>query len=229
VFQRDDADGGQVFDFATGGARRLALPLPASPFNDRPGAPNYESLLTAGDMVLQTVQWRERSLLTAYAGDPPRVRWSVPDLAFSFGWRCGAALCRSGRADEVAALDPATGEVRWRSDGNILWPATGHRVFSSSQTRTDRSTGMAVLDEAAGRELLRQEAWRPVALIEGEKLPVLAYSPDGEVLAILDARRLTARRLALFPTDHAAECWTSATNVTCRIGSDTFRAWRYSS
>lgn len=226
IFAREDATGGQVFDFVTGRTGRLDLPLPHPPVGYG-GRPFYEALLTAGDTVLSTTGWGSRDLLTGYAGDPPRQRWSVPDLTI---WRtrsCGDLLCTASD-QAVMSLDPASGQVRWRSPGSLLWPASSGRLYSSTQVGVDGSTGIAVLDGATGRELLRRDDWRPVSPIEGARVPILAYARTGQVLAVLDARHLTAVRVAVLPLA-GPDCLASATHVACRIGPDTFRAWRYSS
>jgi outer membrane protein assembly factor BamB len=232
MFAREDANGGQLFDFTAGRTRRLDLPLPQPPADFGVGVgvgdrPFYETLLPARDVVMSTTGWGGRQLLTAYAGDPPRRRWSVPDLTI---WRtrwCGALLC-SASDQVVLALDPATGQIRWRSPGSLLWPASDRRLYSSTQTGAHGSTGIAVLDETTGRELLRRDAWRPVGLIEGARTPILAYSRTGQVLAVLDARYLTTVRVAVLP-QAGDDCLASRTHIACRAGADTFRSWRYSS
>jgi outer membrane protein assembly factor BamB len=228
MFVREDADGGMLFDFASARARRLDLPLPAPPADYGAGdRPFYETLLISRDLVLDTSGWGGRNLLTGYAGNPLRSRWTAPDRMLLGAWRCGAALCGSD-VNEAMAVDPGTGDVRWRSPGGLLWRASGHRVYSSARVGRDQGTGIAVLDETTGRELLRQDSWRPVtSTIDGARIPILAYSAGGQALAVLDAQRLTTYRLTLLP--HAgADCWTSRTYVACRTRTDTFRAWRYS-
>jgi outer membrane protein assembly factor BamB len=173
---------------------------------------------------------RQRNVLAGYAGVPPRPRWTVPDVPIFGVWRCGAALCGSDPGQSFA-LDPGSGEIRWRSPGDMLWRASDRLVYSSARiggASGNEGTGIAVLDETTGRQLLRQDSWRPVTPIEGPRIPILAYSPAGQVLAVLDARRLNADRLALLPQG-VPDCWAGKTYVTCRVGTDTFRAWRYSS
>jgi outer membrane protein assembly factor BamB len=229
AFARQDAGGGTLFDFDSGRTRRLDLPLPSRPPDavDAGNTPEYESLLRAGDLIVDTARWGGHSLLTGYAGDPPRPRWSTPDLDFGWGWWCGALLCGPS-GPGTAALDPATGEVRWTYDSRgPVWRASGRRLYASTSVNTD-ATGIAVLDETTGQSLLRQALWRPVAPIEGARIPIIAFSRTGETLAILDARRLTTYRIAALPPGDTA-CWASQTHVACRTKVNIFRVWRYSS
>jgi PQQ-like domain len=84
VFVRDDSAGGRLFDYAAGQVRRLSLPQPPAPSD--PDAtfaadhPQYEAVLLAGDHVLVSSAWGERTELTGYAGYPLRPLWTVPDL-----------------------------------------------------------------------------------------------------------------------------------------------------
>jgi outer membrane protein assembly factor BamB len=230
MFVREDSKGGQLFDFADARVRRFDLPLPSPPVVYGAGdRPRYEALFIAGDMVLNGSSWGGRNVLAGYAGVPPRPRWTVPDVPIFGVWRCGAALCGSDPGQSFA-LDPGSGEIRWRSPGDMLWRASDRLGYSSARVggaSGNEGTGIAVLDETTGRQLLRQDSWRPVTPIEGPRIPILAYSPAGQVLAVLDARRLNADRLALLPQG-VPDCWAGKTYVTCRVGTDTFRAWRYS-
>lgn len=228
MFVRDDADGGRLFDFATASTRRFDLPRPAPPTSQRGTGDQllFETLLLAGDVTVSTTQWGGRSTMTGYGGSPPRPRWSMVDVGlYTAGW-CGAALC-GWNGNEAIALDPTTGTVRWRFPGGRLWRASEHRLYASFPAGVDDSIGITVLDETTGRRFLRQDAWRPVELISGARLPIIAYVATGQVLAILDARRLITQRLILLPSGRP-DCWASDTDVACRVGKDTFRAWAYS-
>jgi hypothetical protein len=138
-------------------------------------------------------------------------------------------LCAS-EANVSFALDPATGHTVWNTAGGQLWRAAPHRLYSANRAGPDGGDGLTILDETTGRPLLpRQHSWRPVAPIEGARLPIIADTPSGSALAVLDARRLSSRRLALLPPGTGPGCWAGERFVTCRVGTDTFRAWRYSS
>ncbi|MGC9666537.1 hypothetical protein ACNTMW_08250 [Planosporangium sp. 12N6] len=238
VFRRTGPDGGQLFDFASGRTSHLDLPLPSTPppppeQRDGPGPYGvFESLVFDGDRVVQTVQSSGYTVLTGYAGSPPRQRWSVPDLGFAAGWRCGSLLCGSGLDDTAVALDPATGEIRWRTTGYLLWPAGGRVISSRISTGPGRTMGVTVLDQASGRELLGQDAWRPVAWTpDAPRVPVIAYNARGVFLAVLDVPRLITYRVARLPAADSlvADCWAGTTHVACSIKAGTFRVWRYSS
>jgi hypothetical protein len=228
VFVREDENGGELFDFATGRVRPLALPgSPPPPYDS--GA-RYETLFTVGDLVLvasgsaSSGSDRDRKL-TGYGGQPLSPRWLVSGLGFASAWRCADALCVSDYT-RAAAVDLATGRTRWDSRWGIIWPASGHRMLASNQAGDADSRGIGVLDADSGRELLRQDLWRPVARVTGARVPILAYSEAGQTLGILDVDRLVTYRVGL--VDRAlADCWADNTHVVCRDGPDSVLAWRY--
>ncbi|NJC68389.1 PQQ-binding-like beta-propeller repeat protein [Planosporangium thailandense] len=233
VFVREDASGGQLFDFASTSTRRLDLPLATPPPPMTAGAATpYEAVLDAGDLTLTMTDWGGRAALAGYSGEPPRPRWSVPDLTAYGAWRCGTALCGSD-VETSFAVDPRTGQVRWQSPGGLLWRASAGRLYSSvlvaNSGFVDRSrgTGIGVLDEATGRPLLRRDDWRPVSVVDGAQMPILSYTRGGEILAVLDARSLATERLAVLPLNQA-DCMASDAYVACRTGEGAIRAWRYS-
>jgi outer membrane protein assembly factor BamB len=225
VFVRQDDGGGQLFDFASGRERRLDLPKPPLPaFGSESW---YEIVMTVGGLLLQFGGSDRQNVLTAYAGEQPRQRWSISGVGIERAWMCGGSLCLAD-PNQSAVLDPATGEARWQPRWAMLWRGTGSRLLASDQSGQDDGRGIGVVDQATGRELRRQSLWRPIARIEGARLPVLAYSPGGQILAVLDVTRLTTYRLARLGK-LVDRCWASDVYVVCLAGPGTVRAWRYSS
>ncbi len=233
LFVRDSSAGGRLFDFASDRVRQLALPV-----GSRPGAdpaitpvspvttgPQFEELVLAGDQVLRVSFWGSRRQLTGYAGEPLSLRWSTDGLGINgLTWWCGTVLCTSDGAQSFA-FDPATGGIRWRASWGQLWSAGQGRAFAAWSVSRDGGRGVAVIDEASGREVLRWENWRPIVPPPGYRVPVLADTGNGLVVGVLDTTRLTARRLAELPA--TGQCWANVAYVVCRGEPERYRAWRY--
>jgi hypothetical protein len=233
LFVRESPAGGRLFDFATDRVRQLALPVGSAPGADPAvtpvspvtTGPQYEELVIAGDQVLRVSFWGSRRQLTGYAGEPLSPRWSVDGLGINgLTWWCGTALCTSDGAQSFA-FDPVTGDVRWRASWGQLWSAGSGRAFAAWSVSRDGGRGVAVIEEASGREVRRWENWRPIVPPAGARVPVLADTSDGLVVAVLDTARLTARRLA--ELTQAGQCWANETYVVCRDEPERYRAWRY--
>jgi hypothetical protein len=233
LFVRDDRAGGWLFDFAADRVGRLPLPVGTAPAVDPAlspvapavAGPQFEELLVAGERMLRVSFWGSRRELTGYAGDPLAPTWSVAGVGIAgLTWWCGATICTSDGAQSFA-FDPATGEARWRASWGQLWPASASRAVGAWSTSRDGGRGIAIIDEATGRELLRRDSWRPIASTHGSRVPVLADTGDGQVVAILDTGRLSARRL--IKLSYADECWSNEMYVVCRSAPERYRAWRY--
>jgi hypothetical protein len=233
LFVRDDPAGGRMFDFAADQVRRLALPVGSAPGADPAvtpvspvtAGPQFEELVLARDQVLRVSFWGSRRQLTGYAGEPLSPRWSADGLGINgLTWSCGTTLCTSDGAQSFA-FDPMTGDIRWRASWGQLWSAGPGRAFAAWSVSRDGGRGVAVIDEASGREVLRWDNWRPIVPPLGPRVPVLADTSDGLVVAVLDTARLTARRLAKLPP--AGQCWANETYVVCRSEPERYRAWRY--
>jgi hypothetical protein len=233
LFVRDDPAGGRLFDFASDRVRQIVLPV-----GSRPGAdpaitpvspvttgPQFEELVLAGDQVLRVSFWGSRRQLSGYAGEPLSLRWSADGFGINgLTWWCGSVLCTSDGAQSYA-FDPATGDVRWRASWGQLWSAGPGHAFAAWSVSRDGGRGVAVIDEASGREVLRWEKWRPIVPPPGHLVPVLADTRQGLVVGVLDTTRLTARRLAELPA--AGQCWAAEAYVVCRGEPERYRAWRY--
>jgi outer membrane protein assembly factor BamB len=233
LFVRENPASGRLFDFAADRVRALALPVGSAPGADPAvtpispvtTGPQYEELVLAGDRVLRVSFWGSRRQLTGYTGEPLTPRWSVDGLGINgFTWRCGTALCTSDGAQSFA-FDPVTGDIRWRASWGQLWSAGQGRAFAAWSVSRDGGRGVAVIDEASGREVSRWENWRPIVPPPGPRVPVLADTGGGLVVAVLDTARLTSRRLAELPA--AGQCWANEMYVVCRGGPERYRAWRY--
>jgi hypothetical protein len=233
LFVRDDPAGGRLLDFAANQVRRLGLPVGSAPVVDPAlstvapvaAGPQYEELVLTGHQLLRVSFWGSRRELTGYSGDPLRPRWSVTGFGIAgLTWWCGTAICTSDGVQSFA-LNPATGEVRWRASWGQVWPAGAGRAIAAWSVSPDGGRGVAVIDEAAGTELLHRENWRPITSTLGSRVPVLAVTGDGQVVAILDTERLSARRLSKL--SYAGECWSSEMYVVCRSAPERYRAWRY--
>jgi PQQ-like domain len=230
LFVRDDAEGGRLFEFATGRSRRLGLPQPPPPAE--PGTtdlPQYEGMVVAGDRLLVASSWGEQLELAGYTGDPPRRLWTASDQIGLPAQRCGANLCGSD-GTQMFAIDPANGETRWRGGFGMGWPAAGNHVLTSRVSDGIGAPGVTILDGANGRELLGHNTWRlvPATTANPVRVPILVYEAGQQLLASLDLVRLTTRRIAVLPNP-GLRCWAGETFVACRIDRDHLRVWRYSS
>jgi hypothetical protein len=143
-------DGGwQSLDPATG-LPRTTVQLPAAATTAGTESPSVR-LVSVGRMLVLAAPLPGVSAVVLSGHDPVTLapRWTVQlplpsaDVVYQ---PCGNLLCVEG-PDSTAALDPATGTVRWRLDGLVR--QAGQRIAVATQVPAADSTRL--IDVATGR------------------------------------------------------------------------------
>ncbi len=200
----------QWLDFASG--RRHALPL----------ADTTEGYFLAGDLL---VGYRA-SEIRAYDRSGTRLRWVLPDARGAGSLMCGPWLCAL-IDDELAAVDPASGRVRWHSPWRFMI-GLGERTLAVRSG--PEANGMAVVDGATGRVIRELPQWRPLpATGYRTRFPVLVPQRPGVFqVAVLDLDRLVAYPLGAYSGDTGV-CQSVPGYVACPSGPDEITVWHYGS
>ncbi|WP_410812402.1 PQQ-binding-like beta-propeller repeat protein [Micromonospora sp. 067-2] len=189
-----------------------------------------------GDDVPLTVQVVNDVLLvfavdlgtvTAYGLDRLDRRWQVSAERLDFALDCGPVICFQGPTAELRAVDPATGQVRWRSDRwKWVWPYGGRLMASVSSSTGSTMEPLAVVDPLTGRALADLGRWELVGLGPDGLMVGVHRHPDGGLLvAELDARAGTVRMLDVL-RDATGECQADVGRLVCRRVDGSYGLWR---
>ncbi|MEV7987201.1 PQQ-binding-like beta-propeller repeat protein [Micromonospora sp. NPDC085948] len=173
-------------------------------------------LLTAGG---------QPGALTAYGLDRLDRRWSTTIGEIDFVQGCGAVLCLGTRSSGLWGVDPATGEVRWRSDRWAwAWPSGGQLVAS---TRSSDPLGdVFVVDVRTGQEVANLGRWELYQLDSSGRLLGVRPHPDGGVLVgELDVSAGTSRVADLLP-DATGRCQAIAGHLLCAGTGGPYQIWQ---
>jgi hypothetical protein len=198
----------QWLDFASG--QRHALPL----------ADTTEGYLLAGDLLVGY----GASEMRAYNRAGTRLRWVLPDAREAGSTMCGPWLCAL-MDDDLVAVDPASGTVRWRSPWQFI---VGLRERTLAVRFAPEPVGMAVFDAGTGRVLRELPHWRPLpASGYRTRLPVLVPQRPGVFeVAVFDLDRLVAYPLGAFSGD-TGPCQSVPGYVACPSRPEEITVWRY--
>ncbi|MEV4715736.1 PQQ-binding-like beta-propeller repeat protein [Micromonospora noduli] len=124
---------------------------------------------------------RGSGTVTAYELDQLKPRWTRARVHIDFALDCGPVLCLRTGNNELQALDPATGEVRWRSSQwGWAWPS-GDRLMANL-SGVGPSEQYVVLDALTGKQLADLGRWELYQLGVGGRLVGIRRHPDGGVL-----------------------------------------------
>ncbi|MFC0534248.1 hypothetical protein [Phytohabitans kaempferiae] len=161
LLQRDRAGRTLLHDVATGQSRPLVDP------------PRVTDAYRSGDDLLLLADHGTGAELVRYDWVTLRPRWLVAEPVGVLLGRCGPWLCIVG-GDSTAAVDPATGQVRWRPPGAAAVP--GHPLVLHEYSATARlSYGWAVSNVETVRK------WKPLAcrpsIIVGRSFSARRRSP----------------------------------------------------
>jgi hypothetical protein len=194
-------------DFASG----REYPLPPASTND--------AYVLAADLLLLVAP----EGIQAYERDSLRPRWSLAGRMEPTSAMCGAWLCVSTR-DETLALDPLSGQVRWRAP----WPfasGPGARLMAY-RLGSNGPRGSAVIERGTGRLLIELADWRPLTVGERRWVPMVQpVTAQTFALGILDLDRLV-----IFPLGTMSgygDCRSEGGYVACRLSTDEIKVWRY--
>ncbi|MFI6232975.1 PQQ-binding-like beta-propeller repeat protein [Micromonospora sp. NPDC050784] len=124
---------------------------------------------------------RGSGTINAYGLDRLDRRWTRRSGPIEFALDCGPVLCLRTGGNELQALDPATGDVRWRSDRWLWgWPYEGRLMANISGFGPMEQ--YIVLDALTGRQLADLGKWELYQLGVGGRLIGIRRHPDGGVL-----------------------------------------------
>lgn len=149
------------------------------------------SLLLVGDTLRVSLLKDRRRTMVVYQLDPLRQRWRMPDLPVaSTLLPCGPVLCLYA-GGPPRALDPHSGEQRWRPESGWLapvpleapWPPGSVQVLRSPETSPD-SAGQAVqavvVDAGSGEVAWELGRWRSFSAgAAHHPYPVVELREDG--------------------------------------------------
>ncbi|GIE80388.1 hypothetical protein Aph02nite_63380 [Actinoplanes philippinensis] len=215
---RDDLTA-QLYDGRTG-ALLAERKVPAANYDpDNP--------LVAGGVVL--LRHPGPSGVEVSAFDPATLRplWTGPAGTTREVRTCGPLACLIG-LDGVHAIDPATGDQRWRRPGWRTVETIGGRLIAYAD---GPNAPTALVDPATGRVLVDLTGWRPldVATPAGEVLVTRAIGADPRTMvAIVDPRLSRPRVLDELPAG-TGECQSAPERLICRSMYGELVVWSYRS
>ncbi|MFG1913414.1 PQQ-binding-like beta-propeller repeat protein [Micromonospora sp. NPDC048898] len=188
-----------------------------------PGGGPLTFVQVVDDLVL-TVGGDPKAI-TAYGLDRLDRRWSTTAGEVDIVQGCGSVLCLRTRSAGLWAVDPATGEVRWRSDRwSWAWPSGGRLL--SSVTSNDPAGQFFAIDPLTGRELADLGRWELSEVDTRGRLLGVRQNPDGGVLVgELDVRAGQTRIVDVLP-EATGECQAISGNVLCAGTGGSYRIWR---
>ncbi|WP_433791645.1 PQQ-binding-like beta-propeller repeat protein [Actinoplanes sp. CA-252034] len=161
------------------------------------------------------------------AFDPATLRplWTQPVGNTREVRPCGPLACLIG-LDGVRAVDPPTGDVRWRRPG---WRSI-ERIGGGLIAYADGpSSPTALVDPATGRVLVDLTGWRPLdgASTGGELLVTREAGADPRTMvAVVDPRLSRPRVLAELPAG-TGECQSAPERLICRSMYGELVVWSY--
>ena len=169
---------------------------------------------------------RGSGTVTAYGLDQLEPRWTRARVHVDFALDCGPVLCVRTGNNELQALDPATGEVRWRSSQwGWAWPADGRLMANISGIGP--SEQYVVLDALTGRQLADLGRWELYQLGVGGRLVGIRRHPDGGVLVgELDIAAGEVRIVDVLP-DATGECQAITGYLVCTAtAAGSYQLWK---
>ncbi|WFE49608.1 PQQ-binding-like beta-propeller repeat protein [Micromonospora sp. WMMD1155] len=168
---------------------------------------------------------RGSGAVTAYGLDQLDRRWIRPNVTVDFALDCGPVLCLRTGANQLQALDPATGEVRWSSDRwGWAWGAED-RLLANVVGGGDSPGRFVVLDAPTGQEVAVLGQWDLYRRDRGGPLTTVRKHPDGGVVVgEVDMRAGTVRKLDVL-RDATGDCQVTDSHLLC-VGPGTYRLWQ---
>ncbi len=227
-------------DFGSLVSNLVLTPGPAGA--QEPPKPGTDAVDMVGDAVLvQARRGASPGSLTAFNVDTLARRWVVTGDLLGVPFRCGANVC-VGSVDGLRAVDPITGETRWRTDrwqyataldsGRLLAFSVGGRAhldpLGQASRANIRGQSTGVIDANTGATLydFGGEAVRVVVNESGSA--VLAQPSTGGTFAIY---RLYSEPLGSQPLGNVTGvdprfCMAAADLLACVTHQDSVRVWR---
>jgi outer membrane protein assembly factor BamB len=179
-------------------------------------------------------------VVNAYDLDTLRPRWradltqpgavAVPEVqGLVYVGDCAPMLCASGTGQEMVALDPATGEVRWRR-ADYGWASGVHGLLVAGEDTTPGSH-FVVVDASSGRTRLNLGRWTQ---LPSDKYASTFIAPDinhSELLWLGVLRSVPARidpigKVTALAVD---QCWLANRYLACVRPDTKLGVWQVDS
>jgi outer membrane protein assembly factor BamB len=220
---------------ATTGAVTAAAELP-----ELAGPPTGVRIV--GDLLVVVIVRPDGAMITAYRADRLAYRWhllfssaeqaSIAEIAYGpVVVACGPMICVPNWRD-LAVLDPATGEQRWRR--RIQLDAAGSGVLVARDR--DDFTRIHVVDWQTGRDRADLDGWAVVPTategIDGEPdvAPVstaVVQRPDGDASRLARIDLTTGEITPLGQVSPIpSRCAVRHHRLSCLAGGDTLHLWK---
>jgi len=182
------------------------------------GNGGYSQLFSSHDKLFVITEDAGRQTVTGYHPDSLRSLWTLETGTLNGFFDCGALLCVSTGPGGVAALDPATGQVAWRSEG---WEYARQTGDGRLITEPHQSGGWhGVIDTATGRKIVQFELGTTyVDPVTGTVLTMTASSTtlgSATLTQLTDSDEIVVRGSVGSNTD--AGCVLVADRLACSIG-----------
>ncbi|MGK5739111.1 outer membrane protein assembly factor BamB family protein [Micromonospora sp. URMC 103] len=190
----------------------------------RPGAPPAE---LSGQVVDGLLVLADERMVTAHDLDGLERRWALALPAMGYVERCATLLCVHSGGNDVRAVDPATGALRWRTSGwdGVVTARSGRLLVV---TVRDNRTRYGVLDAGTGRQMADLGDWRLLSSNEPDN-PLLGIRPGHPGRLALHELDLVAARFRLrdMIPDVSELCQAGPDAVLCRRLDGSFGVWRW--
>lgn len=209
LLQRDASGHTLLLDAATGQSRPLADP------------PRATDAYRSGDDLLLLADHETGAELVMYDWVTLRQRWRVVEPVGLLLGRCGPWLCVVG-GDSTAAVDPATGQIRWQRPGAAA--VLGQPLVLLEHGGT--APRVTLVDPASGRPVLELAGWVGVGAPGAGRQVATRWSADGRnhiVVVELASRRVRPVATVVVATD---SCTSSGRLLACRGGPGKLTMWR---
>jgi outer membrane protein assembly factor BamB len=178
------------------------------------------------DRILVTYPMLGATVFASFDAQRLTPQWTVNVDQRNYGVSdCGSRLCLYAATGGIQALDPATGETRWRLPLGIAGYGLDdrHVLAALSKNQTE------LVDGETGRSLVRLDGWTVVPFRTGR--PLFYRSDRGAHrmwVATLSRDNSALQPLGQVanPNADVSDCVTSERYLACRTVKDTIQVWR---
>jgi hypothetical protein len=238
----DEFTGAQLVGGDLGSLVSNLVLTPGPPSADAPPASGTDPLVVSGDAVLvQARRGATPGSLTAYDAGTLARRWVVTGDLLGVPFRCGRNVC-VGSINGLRAVDPATGETRWRTEQwQYASPLDSNRLVAYSvsargplnplgvATRANtRGQSTGVIDATTGKTLY-DFGGDQVRIVANDAGPALlaraAKSGDYDIYRLYEDERGDQLLGDVTGVDPRF-CLAAADLLACVTHKDSVRVWR---